>query len=99
MKRLDPIAPASPMSIEEGKIDDRDKYVFREIDGHIVAEKLSRQVLKQQPSEKEIQTVPPVIENGDHDRAASNQYADQTQPFKIIGYNVASNNVSGSQNE
>src|SRR5437660_2766181 len=51
---------------EKGKINDGEKSVLGEIDRHIVPEKFSRKIFKQEPGQEEIDTIAPAIEHG-HD--------------------------------
>src|SRR5208282_4779996 len=80
-KSLDPLGALGPV---KRNIEDDRQRVFGEIDGHIIAEKLTDKILEQNPANEQIETPAPIIQNGDDHRSADKQNRHVSKVHEII---------------
>ncbi len=88
----------SPVSHEEGNVNERDQDILGEINGHVISEEFAGEILEQQPGEEEIQSVAPVIEYPDQECGPEASQGDIGQTGNVVAHDVLREQV-GAKNK
>src|SRR5450755_1271072 len=91
----------SPVSREEGNVNERNQDILGEINGHVVSEEFAGKILEQQPGKKEIQSIAPAIEYSNQEGGAQAAQGDIGQTRNVVAHDVLREQVDAEneQNE
>ena len=80
---------------EKRDVHHQDKKILRKEDRHVIAEEFPHEILEQQPAQKKVHTVAPVIEDRDDDCAAQYARADISQTHYVVINHILGELVGG----
>ena len=78
-------------------VHDQEQEILGKVDRHVIAEEFPRKILEQQPAQKKVHAVAPVVENRQHDRSANDAQDGVGQASHIVVDHILGGFVGGER--